>query len=84
MTVVFVSDLGGPSRLVADLEVNTSVLWRIPDADGGTTVPIAGWYLMSAEQLTHPQNMYFRIVKPHSWPFADVALFFVPEHVSVR
>ncbi len=76
LTVVFVSELGGPSRLIADLDVATSVRWQYQDT-GEMTVPMPGWYLMSSEQLTHEQNMYFRNAKPDSWPYADVALFYV-------
>ena len=79
LTVVFVSELGSPSNLISDLGIPTRVNWQDSDADGRTRLPIPGWYLMSSEQLTHEQNMHFRNTEPESWPFADVALFFVPE-----
>lgn len=48
LTVVFVSELGGPSQLVADLQIETRVSWRNLDTDETANVPIAGWYLMSS------------------------------------
>jgi len=79
MTVVFVSNLGEPSQLVADLNVATAIGWRGHDGDHSKkNLPKAGWYLMSSEQLTHKENMYFRTAKPESWPYADVVLFYVP------
>jgi hypothetical protein len=81
LTVVFVSELGMPSRLVADLDIATRVRWKHTTADGQAMVPLAGWYLMSSEQLTHQQNQYFRNAKPQSWPYADMALFFVPPEI---
>jgi len=83
LTVVFVSELGHPSRLVNDLEnVTTSIRWESRGAEGAAMVPQAGWYLLSAEQLTHQQNMYFRLAQAESWPFADVALFYVPDELE--
>lgn len=79
LTVVFVSELGSPSNLILDLGIPTRVNWQDSDVDRRTRLPISGWYLMSSEQLTHEQNMYFRNTEPESWPYADVALFFVPE-----
>ncbi len=83
LTVVFVSELGGPSQLVADLYVTTSVQWRIRDSEGGTRIPTAGWYLLSSEQLTHKENSYFREARPDSWPFADAALFYVSKDAEL-
>lgn len=77
LTVVFVSPLGGPSQLVDDLEVATAIRWKTRGANKDLLQPEAGWYLLSSEQLTHPQNEYFRQNKPESWPYADVALFYV-------
>ena len=79
LTILFVSNLGGPSQLVADLNVATQVRWSIGDSDSGVRVPTAGWYLLSPEQLTHKENSFFRNAKPVSWPFADMALFYVPQ-----
>jgi glycosyltransferase involved in cell wall biosynthesis len=78
LTVVFVSPLGNPSRLLSDLDIATHVRWLNRNADGHGTVPMAGWYLMSSRQLTYEENLYFRNAKPQSWPYADVALFYVP------
>jgi len=64
---------------VADLNVATSVKRESLAADVPWRTPTSGWYLLSSEQLTHKENMYFRIAKPESWPFADVALFYVPQ-----
>lgn len=77
LTILFVSPLGGPSQLVADLNVATSVRWENRDGDGTARTPTPGWYLLSSEQLTHKENLYFRDAKPLSWPFADTALFYV-------
>jgi len=79
LTVVFVSELGKPSLLIADLRIATQVRWQNGDGEGLAMVPSAGWYLISSEQLTHQQNQYFREAKPQSWPYADVALFLVAE-----
>ncbi len=79
LTILFVSPLGGPSQLVADLNVATSVKWESLAADGPWRTPTSGWYLLSTEQLTHKENMYFRNAKPESWPFADMALFHVSQ-----
>lgn len=78
LTVVFVSELGDPSRLVSDLNIATRVRFESQDVNGHA-IPSAGWYLMSSKQLAEEQNAYFRNVKPASWPFADVALFRVEE-----
>lgn len=83
LTVVFVSELGSPSQLIADLDVDTKIRWQGGRADGRSAMPMAGWYLLSSEQLTHEQNLYFRTVKPESWPFADVALYYVPPNSSL-
>jgi hypothetical protein len=77
LTVVFVSELGGPSQLIADLAIATTIRWQTQDVDSQVFVPLPGWYLMSSEQLTHEQNLYFRNAKPESWPFADTALYLV-------
>ena len=82
LTVVFVSELGEPSRLVSDLQVSTRVAWREQHAHGESPVPLPGWYLLSAEQLVRSENKYFRNATPASWPFADVVLFYVPEHTE--
>ena len=79
LTILFVSPLGDPSQLVADLNVATNVKWESLAADGPWRTPTSGWYLLSSEQLTHKENMYFRIAKHESWPFADTALFYVPQ-----
>ena len=84
LTILFVSALGGPSQLVADLNVATSVQWKNRDADGHASIPTAGWYLLSSGQLTHKGNAYFRNAKPVSWPFADMALFYVLQDEDVR
>ncbi len=79
LTVLFVSGLGGPSKLVADLKVATSVGWVSHDAEGHGGLPEPGWYLLSSKQLAHAENMVFRNAQPASWPYADVALYYVPE-----
>lgn len=79
LTVVFVSELGSPSNLISDLGIPTRVNWQDSKVDERTRLPMPGWYLMSSEQLTHEQNIYFRNREPQSWPFVDVALFFVPD-----
>lgn len=84
LTVMFVSGRGNPSLLVKDLEIDTSPKWQTPDIDGQSMVPKSGWYLLSSNQLTQKSNLYFRNTQPVSWPYADVALFFVPDHESNR
>lgn len=84
LTVMFVSELGRPSRLVSGLDVDTQVRWKSAIQDGKPPRPLAGWYLMSSAQLAHEENMYFRMARPESWPFADVALFYVPDEAPVR
>jgi len=84
LTVMFVSGRGNPSLLVKDLEIDTSPKWQRPDIDGQSMVPKSGWYLLSSNQLTQKSNLYFRNTQPVSWPYADVALFFVPDHDSNR
>jgi hypothetical protein len=79
LTVLFVSERGGPSKLISDLGVSREVRWQDSPSDSGEPIPNPGWYLMSVQQLTHQQNMYFRNAKPDSWPFDDVVLFYVPD-----
>jgi len=74
LTILFVSALGDPSQLVADLNVATTMRWENQDADGRSSTPTPGWYLLSSEQLTHEGNSYFRNAKPKSWPFADMSI----------
>jgi hypothetical protein len=79
LTVVFVSELGKPSQLVHGLDnVTCRIQWQESDQESNVLVPRAGWYLVSAEQLTHRDNSFFRSTKPAYWPYADVALFHVP------
>lgn len=76
LTLLFVSSLGNPERMVEGLSVATNVRWKFSDPLQ-MLVPTEGWYLLSSLQLTYRENEFFRLATPVNWPYADMALFYV-------